>query len=177
MSVIKFKNLLDRDMILKSCNEIYGYDHRLSDYKVYLRHANKSDRFNDGISSHSTFSDAYDFLKENPELEVRDDFFGNNFPFLYGAHHFHYENGNHLHHQTKTITIRHLKVFESISRDIIENNSDFNPSHDSNAPYLDFLISSHKAGLTVSTFGLSCFTSVTYDDLLKKLNILEVMSI
>lgn len=80
---MRFKDLPRFNEIEKFCNNIYSHE-RTFIYEVHLLHAEQSNQYPFGFSSHLSLFSAYDFLRRNHKLEVRDDFFGNNFPFLVG---------------------------------------------------------------------------------------------
>lgn len=64
-------------------------------------------------------SEAYEFLKKNPNVEVRDDFFGNGLPFIWGYEILH------------RIVICDLRVVEESSYNVVDISHDY--SH-----YIDF---------------------------------------
>lgn len=91
---MKFKDLPNWSETLIKYHQYYTQSKHT---RVYLIHKDESrkdfkgsyapelhDTYHGVVSSHASFFRAYLFLKQNPELEVCDDFFGNNFPFIAG---------------------------------------------------------------------------------------------
>lgn len=82
---MRFSDLPSRQEILDLSNEYYN-DLDIFSKHIYMSHQHRSSNFKHTFSEHLSLSHAYAYLRDNPKIEVIDDFFGNNFPFIVGTH-------------------------------------------------------------------------------------------
>lgn len=79
---MRFKDLPSLEEILSYYDEVYCHDISYSYRYCYLLVHKTNDGGEKMVTAHNTLNSAHDYLRFNPEVEVLDDFFGNNFPFL-----------------------------------------------------------------------------------------------
>lgn len=189
---MKFKDLPPYDSIVKMVHKYYGRTHSLG--PIYLKYLNNSFmRSNLGYLDksyigHKTLEASYYFLERNKELEVSDEFFGNSFPFLnltsipvpskskksfiiFLGHN--YKGNDHLLYNEVCDFIYDKKI-RSIHEDLNR-----------------FVLESNQKGLHISkSKGLNCpkgnrvsdivefyFATKTYDELMDRFNVVNIMNI
>lgn len=125
-----------------------------------------------GLIAFERIESAIRFLHKNPEFEVSDKFYGNNFPFLVG-------NYSNYHPQVVLDLDREKFPFSSTE---ISERSDFVdlPDHDWHA-FSVFINESAKKGLYVSCIddltNKYYFATNTYEEILERFSVLRIMKL
>lgn len=165
---MQFKDLPSYEEIEKTFNKLYDYH---GTYQIILIN---QDNY---VTTYFKLHEAYYYLAHNPELEVRDDFFGNNFPFLYGwVHKFLFQE-----EIVQSPVILDLKVFKEMSNSVLSESNDVKfiddySMIDFNSTELHSLIKAfHEKTEYVSRFKGCHFITPTYDNLVKRIEIAKVM--
>lgn len=167
---MKFKDLPSIKKIGKLYDSFYEVN---SSGLIYLYHSDESI-----YSEHGCVMNAYQYLERNPELEVSDTFFGNNFPFLSGG-------GVRMESDSKMeyVVISHLSILQFIPKielDFFSTNAQFgwkfNFSLDFEENYKNF-VDSKKRGLFISSIGGHYFATKTHSELCDLVHIAQIMAL
>lgn len=132
--MMRFEDMPNYEELSRMCNEYYTYD-ALSTSRVYLFHKHSSNRYLHAFTTHRNMRHAYDYLRENQEIEVLDDFFGNNFPFIRSKITpviYLDDNtldpsemdGQDIYRSDSKIMVRDLKILNQISNEDLEKDND-----------------------------------------------------
>lgn len=173
---MRYKDLPDFEEVQKLHDSLYTEDVRESWIScLSLEH-------DDGYVCHSSLLEAYTYLRNNPELEVSDEFFGNSFPFLHGV-----KLKPHK-HSIESFVICGLTAFDSINVEYIAKDCDFlrnsyipySQQDIEGSQYHNFISDSTSKKLHVSCYGpngLYYFATKTHSELLKRIEVLKIMHI
>lgn len=119
-------------------------------------------------SKHSTILHAHDYLEKNQDIEVSDAFFGGNFPFMQVQE---VSSQDSMGDEDFEFVIG-LKIFEDMSYNFLITHSDTHPRYNT-ADFQSKLKSEKKF---VTRYGTACFVTQSYEELVKRLEVLQVMS-
>lgn len=172
---MKFINLPSEHDIFGRYEELYYGDPDT----VCLRHV-KADGRTHFYTSHVSIEHACEFMMKNPNLDVCDDFFGNNFPFLCVSAISEKTPFDRIH---STVTITGLRVYRDRKVTVLQSISDCDVYHrytnlnKKNEVWTEFYTKSEKKGLYLSRCfaGLCCATK-THDEIVSRLEAAEVMN-
>lgn len=178
-----FKDLLPYDQVLEKFNSIYREDLGREFGTVLLRFREPLSGTKSWIIPFNELYNAYEYLEHNPELEVSDDFFGNNFPFLLGSFKQFRIAINNIYIDHEIVIVRELRVLDFLESKNMEKyefarkECDF-ASYNQTCEYFHTFL--HKADMekkTIVSFGDIHFAVLTYDELVEKMNFLEIMAV
>lgn len=138
------------------------------DFPIYLFHP----FYYQELTLHDSLRDAYEFLRKHKDLEVYDDFFGGDFPFIRGQkiHDDHFNTG-----VFPKITIRGLRIFDNIVYEDLVGISDFQRKFSPYKKYLKFLKCNISNGLWMIEHRGLYFTTSNHSKLVDKIGIMKVM--
>lgn len=161
---MRFKDLPPLEKIVELRDSFYShYAFNTSGCSIFL-HYNEEPKF----SCSSTIDYSCNYLHMNPDFEVRDDFFGNNFPFLRGKQ---YRVPNKP--ETNFLVIYDLQILRRTSRDVLKKSCDVNIYEGKNVN--DFLTSAIENDDYISMHSDFYFATKTYDELVQRIEVASVM--
>lgn len=178
---MKFKDLPNESEVIRLYKDKFVDSYSMPSINtVYLFHEHIGPDYKYKFTVHSNIYVAYAYLLENKDVEVVCDFFSDNFPFLYGYHigQVDCDMGNGVNtpflYSNSKILIDSLRIFNSIPYHFLEYGCDINYcNHEDNTSVYKFIDEQNKF---LSVFGGYGFVTDTYDELIKRLSILEIMA-
>lgn len=174
---MQFKDLPSYEEVQSSYINIFTYVendvmypiHPIHIYHVYHVYHNEQVKY----TTHRNLYDAYNFLKRNSKLEVLDNVFGNNFPFLHGE--------ICICQKTAMVVITRTKVLDDAKHLILKHNFDYDECGNNDPQTMkdacSYISSMKKQGLHVFCDGNTYFAAPSYDKLVERIEVMKLMDI
>lgn len=158
---MKFEDLPDYNEITRLYRKIY------TSFGSYQTHIVHPYGFEEGVISFRSFNDAYCFLMDNPEMEISDSFFGNNFPFLCGI--------KVVFNMHAKLILQGLKIFDNIENEIIKINSNHHYQNIGLTILQNQELNDRLSHLYIVDYAGSFFHVSTYEELVDISCVMKIM--
>lgn len=175
---MKFEDLPPFSEIINTRNELYCGESKF-DREICMYHPAVHI-----YTSHASIHDAWKYLKSRPETEVSDAFFGNNFPFLAGNS---TRENSVSSHPITAVIIRDLHIFknfEKLPEHVKRNSCDFHllPYSNMGDKFKKFIENKEVFISVYKTYplrnkGYYYFATKTYDELVQRIGLMEMMEL